>query len=87
MKTSLFMAAAALLLAACEDHASGPIPEPVEIKANMPAGLKDCRVFRVATDVQLTMIITRCPHSETATRSGKYNNSVTAEVPEEEEAP
>lgn len=91
--TPKFLAIAALLLlSACapdaeENDAGVKNPELVE-GINMPEGLKDCKTFRVWGERNFYMLVTRCPHSDTTTRSG--GNTATASVvanDEEEQEP
>lgn len=70
------LVACALLLAGCTDPVnrwSAPGPESMKV-----AGLEDCTVHRVNTGTQ-TMIVVRCPHSDTTTNQqhGKTRRSVT----------
>lgn len=84
MKT-LTMLIAAVLLTGCSDYSAEEPRAPQEIKFNMPEGLKDCKVYHVTGPHDLSMIMARCPNSDTSTRYGKYGRSITTEQPTEEE--
>lgn len=87
--TPKFLAIAALLLlSACapdaEENDAG-VKNPELVKGlNMPEGLKDCKTFRVWGEHNFYMLVTRCPHSDTATR-GSWKNAATSVVANDEE--
>lgn len=83
---NILLIGVALLLASCtfDPDKNEKLAEPEELRANMPPGLKDCKAYRVYAE-GMTMVITRCPNSETTTRSGKYTHATAVEVPVDED--
>lgn len=69
----------------CSSEVSPP-NEPIEMKANYPKELKDCKTFMVFTEkgkgsLSQSLIITRCPNSSTETSYGKNMRTTTQELP------
>lgn len=70
-KSLIGMLVIAATLSACDDTVEPKENNSVEIKMDMPDGLRDCKVFRVERDNGFAIFVTRCPHSTTTTQAGK----------------
>ena len=85
--TLLVLSLMAVGLAACDKNNKVEDDEkPMEIKMNMPIGLKDCKTYRVAGEHNgFFMVITRCPHGDTTSRFGKNGHTTVIDDDEEDE--
>lgn len=83
MKTIILLACA-FILSGC-DELREEDQKPREIKVKMPAGLKDCKTYRVATEFNSFILITRCPNSATTTDYAKSRTTLIDETEEEPE--
>lgn len=72
----VFVAGAGISMMGCDRRSNSDDTS----QYSMPAGLKDCQIYRLNSDTKSDLVVVRCPNSNTSTtfKSGKADVHVSA---------